>query len=163
MDKTKEQPGQVAGPVDVPEGAFVSPDTYRDQRVPRGQSGAERPPVSDSSGNLISRRALLSAALVSACGRKKAARYQGWLFVASGSEKEIAVANLASFRRIASIALPCAPDQLFQAGKRVFALCREAQAIVEVDVENFRFKGESLCPVSRWRFGWRLARRRPWF
>ncbi|MDP9055443.1 MAG: YncE family protein [Acidobacteriota bacterium] len=101
-------------------------------------------------GRPLSRRALLSAALVSAgvsaCSRKRASRYQGWLFVASGVEKEIAVADLASFRRLASIPLPCAPDQLFQAGRRVFALCRDAQGIVEIDVENFRFKGRIALP-----------------
>ncbi len=146
MDKTKEQLHPVVGLARASESAIVSPDPYRDRHVPPGQSRAKRWPGLDTGVNLISRRTLLSAALVSACSRKKAARYQGWLFVASGSEKEIAVANLASFRRIASIALPCAPDQLFQAGRRVFALCRDAQAIVEVDVENFRFKGRIALP-----------------
>jgi YVTN family beta-propeller protein len=98
----------------------------------------------------FSRRSLLSCSLAgvlaSACSRKRASRYQGWLFVASGSEKEIAVADLASFRRVAAISLPCAADQLFQSGKRVFALCRDAQAIVEIDVENFRLAGKIALP-----------------
>lgn len=102
-------------------------------------------------GRDFSRRTLfssvpLSAALISACSHKKAARYQGWLLVASGTEKEIAVANLASFRRVASIPLPCAADQMFQAERSVFALCRDSQAIVEIDVEDFRFKGKIGLP-----------------
>ncbi len=73
-------------------------------------------------------------------------RYQGWLFVASGAEKEIAVADLASFRRVATIPLPCAPDQLFQAGGRVFATCREGRAMIEIDVDNFRVAGRIGLP-----------------
>jgi YVTN family beta-propeller protein len=95
---------------------------------------------------MFSRRALLASALATACGRKRASRYQGWLFVASGSEKAIAVADLAAFRRVAAISLPCAADQLFQSGKRVFALCRDARTIVEVDVENFRLAGKIGLP-----------------
>jgi len=94
----------------------------------------------------FSRRALLAGAMASACGRKRGTRYQGWLFVASGAEKEIAVADLASFRRVTSIPLPCAPDQLFQSGGRVFGICRDARAIVEIDVEQFRFAGRIGLP-----------------
>jgi YVTN family beta-propeller protein len=97
-------------------------------------------------GETSSRRALLAGLLASACGRKRGTRYQGWLFVASGTEKEIAVADLASFRRIASIPLPCAPDQLFQFRGSVFAMCRDARAIVEIDVERFRFLGKIGLP-----------------
>ncbi len=97
-------------------------------------------------GRTLSRRALLAGAAASACGRKRGKRYQGWLFVASESEKEIAVADLASFRRVATIPLPCAPDQLFQSRSRVFAICREARAIVEIDVEQFRFAGRIGLP-----------------
>lgn len=94
----------------------------------------------------FSRRALLAGVVASACGRKRGTRYQGWLFVASAAEKEIAVADLASFRRVASIPLPCAPDQLFQSRGRVFAICRDARAIVEIDVEQFRFAGKIGLP-----------------
>ena len=97
-------------------------------------------------GSGLSRRALLGTALISACSHKKAARYQGWLLVASGSEKEIAVADLASFHRVNSVPLPCAPDQLFQAGRSVFALCRDSQAIVEIDAGDFRYKGKIGLP-----------------
>jgi hypothetical protein len=97
-------------------------------------------------GRTVSRRALLAGAIASACGRKRGKRYQGWLFVASASEKAIAVADLASFRRAATIPLPCAPDQLFQSRGRVFALCRDARAIVEIDIESFRFSGRIGLP-----------------
>jgi YVTN family beta-propeller protein len=94
----------------------------------------------------FSRRALLAGVLASACGRKRGTRYQGWLFVASGAEKEIAVADLSSFRRVATIPLPCAPDQLFQSGGRVFATCREGRALLEIDVDNFRVAGRIGLP-----------------
>jgi YVTN family beta-propeller protein len=92
----------------------------------------------------FSRRALfagtlLGGTLASACGRKRGVRYQGWMFVASGLEKEIAVADLASFRRVATIPLPGGPGQLFQSSGRVFAICRDEQAIIEIDLERFRF------------------------
>lgn len=94
----------------------------------------------------FSRRALLAGALMSACGRKRGTRYQGWLFVGSGEEKEIAVADLATFRRVASIPLPCASDQLFRAGNRVFAICREARAILEINIERFSVGGRIALP-----------------
>jgi YVTN family beta-propeller protein len=91
----------------------------------------------------VSRRGFLagSAALIAGCARKRGTRYQGWLFVASGEEKQIAVADLASFRRVSSIPLPCAADQLFPAGNRVFAVCRDAQAMLEIDIERFAVAG----------------------
>src|SRR5580658_6522104 len=96
---------------------------------------------SGMAGDAFSRRALLAGVAASACGRKKATRYQGWLFVASGTEKEIAVADLASFRRVATIPLSCAPDQLLQSRGRVFATCREGRVLLEIDVANFRVVG----------------------
>ena len=50
MDKTKEQPDTVAGPGDAPPGAIVSPDTYREKRIPPGQSRTKKWPVLDASG-----------------------------------------------------------------------------------------------------------------
>ncbi|HWF07872.1 MAG TPA: YncE family protein [Bryobacteraceae bacterium] len=94
----------------------------------------------------FSRRVLLTSVLASACGRKRGPRYQGWLFVASGTEKKIAVADLASFRRVSSIPLPYAPDQLFRAGNRVFAVCREGQALLEIDIERFEAGGRIPLP-----------------
>ena len=101
-------------------------------------------------GRFLSRRDLLAGTVVStflsACARKRGTRYQGWLFVASGDEKEIAVADLATFRRVATIPLPCAADQLFQSGSRVFALCREARVLLEVDLDKFRLSGKIALP-----------------
>jgi YVTN family beta-propeller protein len=94
----------------------------------------------------FSRRALLGGLVVSACGRKRATRYQGWLFVAGGAEKEIAVADLASFRRVASIPLPFTPDQLFYSGGRVFAMSREGQGLIEIELERFRVTGRIGLP-----------------
>jgi DNA-binding beta-propeller fold protein YncE len=96
---------------------------------------------SGMAGKGFSRRALLAGVVASACGRKRATRYRGWLFVASGNEKEIAVADLASFRRVAAIPLPFAPDQLFQSRGGVFAICRDGRAMLEIDVEKFRVAG----------------------
>lgn len=96
-------------------------------------------------GERFSRRALLAGLAVSACARKRASRYEGWLFVASG-EKEIAVADLASFRRVATIPLPCAADQLFRSGHGVFAICHDKQTILEIDVDRFRVAGKIGLP-----------------
>jgi YVTN family beta-propeller protein len=90
----------------------------------------------DLPGN-ISRRALLgiapAALLASACGRRRASRYQGWLFVSSGDGKSVSVADLAYFRHITTIPLPCAPEQLLHSGGRVFALCREGQSLIGIN------------------------------
>jgi YVTN family beta-propeller protein len=94
----------------------------------------------------VSRRVLLGAAVAAACGRKRASRYQGWLFVASGTEKAIAVADLASFRRVTTIPLPGTPAQLFHASGRVFALCREEKALLEIDPAQFRVTGGIALP-----------------
>ncbi len=97
-------------------------------------------------GEALSRRALLAGVVASACGRKRATRYQGWLFVASAAGKEIVVADLASFRRVATIPLPCAPDQLFQSRNRVCAACRDGRAMLEIDVEAFRVSAKIGLP-----------------
>src|ERR1700689_1762230 len=94
----------------------------------------------------ISRRALLACLTATACSRKRAARYHGWLFVASGGGKSVAVADLAFFRRVATIPLPHAPDQLFHSGGRVFATCREGQVLVEIDPQTLRVVGRIGLP-----------------
>jgi YVTN family beta-propeller protein len=101
----------------------------------------------DLGSSRFNRRALFAAALFSACSRKRGARYQGWLFVGSGSEKEIAVADLTTFRRVNSVSLPSTVDQLFETGGKVFAVCRDAHAIVEVDVANMRMAGRIALPA----------------
>jgi DMSO/TMAO reductase YedYZ molybdopterin-dependent catalytic subunit len=50
MDKTKEQPEQLASPADAPADAIVSQDTRRPQRIPPGQSRTKKWPVLDASG-----------------------------------------------------------------------------------------------------------------
>ncbi len=94
----------------------------------------------------FSRRALLGGALASACTRKRASRYQGWLFVASGAEKAVAVANLASFQRTLTIPLPHAPEQLLHSENRVFATCPEGRALVEIDAVALRLSGRIALP-----------------
>lgn len=96
----------------------------------------------------ISRRALLAGALLSACARKRGSRYQGWLFVSSATEKSIAVADLAAFHRVTSVALPCTADQLFQRGAKVFAICRDASAIVVIDTATMRLEGRIALPAK---------------
>src|SRR5580698_9504461 len=64
-------------------------------------------------GSKFSRRALLAGVVATACSRKRASRYHGWLFVSSGAGKSVAVADLAFFRRVTDIPLGVAPDQLF--------------------------------------------------
>jgi YVTN family beta-propeller protein len=71
--------------------------------------------------------------LASACGRTLAKRYDGWLYVASGSEQCVAVADLAEFRRMSNIPLPQRPDFLFASPTRVYAASRDGAALFEID------------------------------
>jgi DMSO/TMAO reductase YedYZ molybdopterin-dependent catalytic subunit len=50
MDKSKEQPNEIALPGDAPPGSIISSDTLRPQRVPPGQSRTKKWPVLDASG-----------------------------------------------------------------------------------------------------------------
>jgi DMSO/TMAO reductase YedYZ molybdopterin-dependent catalytic subunit len=50
MDSTKLQGKQVPGPQDAPEGAIISPDTRRAERIPPHQSRTLKWPVLDASG-----------------------------------------------------------------------------------------------------------------
>jgi DMSO/TMAO reductase YedYZ molybdopterin-dependent catalytic subunit len=50
MDKSKEQPNEIPAPGDAPPGAIVSPDTFREQRIPPGQSRTKKWPVLDAGG-----------------------------------------------------------------------------------------------------------------
>jgi YVTN family beta-propeller protein len=96
-------------------------------------------------GNLT-RRAILASVVAGACSHKRAARYHGWLFVASGSERAVAVADLAFFRREKTIPLGYAPNQLFHAGGRVFAVCHEGRSLVEIDPRELRVAGKIALP-----------------
>lgn len=50
MDKGKEQPNEIAAPADAPPGSIISPDTWRPQRIPPGQSRTKKWPVLDAGG-----------------------------------------------------------------------------------------------------------------
>lgn len=50
MDRSKDQPERVAEHFDAPEGAIISPDTRRANRIPPGQSRTKKWPVLDASG-----------------------------------------------------------------------------------------------------------------
>jgi DMSO/TMAO reductase YedYZ molybdopterin-dependent catalytic subunit len=50
MDKSKEQPNDIASPDAMPPGSIISPDTRRPQRIPPGQSRTKKWPVLDASG-----------------------------------------------------------------------------------------------------------------
>jgi DMSO/TMAO reductase YedYZ molybdopterin-dependent catalytic subunit len=50
MDKEKEQGEKIPAPAEAPEGAVISPDTYRAERIPPGQSRTRKWPVLDASG-----------------------------------------------------------------------------------------------------------------
>ena len=90
---------------------------------------------------MMTRRTLLSAALLAGCGRKLAPRYFGWLFVASAAERAIAVADLAEFHRVTTILLPRAPAQVLRAGEQVFVTCTDSRTIFEIDPLRLRVSG----------------------
>src|SRR5580658_9141424 len=91
--------------------------------------------VLDSLSQLrVSRRAFLAAAAAfTACSRKRAPRYRGWLFVASAAEKAVVVADLSTFRRSGSIALGAAPDQVLSVRGKLFAVCGANQTVLQID------------------------------
>jgi len=91
----------------------------------------------------LTRRAMLAATALAACGRRRAPRYSGWLFIASGGERGIAVGDLAEFRRVTTIALPQIPQQILRAGAKVFATCPDAHLICEIDPARFTVAGRT--------------------
>jgi DMSO/TMAO reductase YedYZ molybdopterin-dependent catalytic subunit len=46
----KEQPNEIPAPGDAPPGSIISPDTFRPQRIPPGQSRTKKWPVLDAGG-----------------------------------------------------------------------------------------------------------------
>src|SRR5438309_526991 len=50
MDDSKTQDKKIPAPADAPQGAIVSPDTHRANRIPPGQSRTLKWPVLDASG-----------------------------------------------------------------------------------------------------------------
>src|SRR5579863_3645286 len=96
---------------------------------------------------MVTRRSLLAATLAAAsCGRPRASRYFGWLFVASAAEKSLAVADLSDFRRVTSIPLPQAPAQVLRVGQKVFVSCPEGHTLYEIEPETFRIAGKLVFP-----------------
>ncbi len=68
------------------------------------------------------------------------------MFVASGSARGVAVANLADFRRMETIPLPHAPDQLLAGSDRVYSLSREGSELIEIDPAKLAVTGRIALP-----------------
>ena len=84
--------------------------------------------------NYVSRRSFFaSASFLVACSRKRAPRYQAWMFVASAAERAVVVSDLSSFRRSGSIPLGVVPDQVLSARGKLFAVCSASQTVVRID------------------------------
>jgi YVTN family beta-propeller protein len=94
----------------------------------------------------MTRRTLLAATLAAGCGRQRARRYFGWLFIASAGEKGLVVADLSEFRRAGFVPLGQVPRQVFRAGKKIFATCPDLRTLFEVDPETFRVAGRIVFP-----------------
>ena len=94
----------------------------------------------------ISRRLLLASLAASACGKKRASRYPGWLFVASRESKSVAVADLAYFRRTTTIPLEAPPSQLLEVGGRVLASCHDGHSLAEIDPHGLRVSSHIRLP-----------------
>jgi hypothetical protein len=91
----------------------------------------------------LTRRTLLASALVAAggslrCSRKLATRYFGWLFVASATERGVAVGDLSEFRHVTTIPLDFAPGQVLRVGTRLLVTCPEARTLIEIDLAHFK-------------------------
>lgn len=89
---------------------------------------------------------LLATGAFIACGRKLASRYRGWLFVASASERGLAVADLSEFRRVTTIPLSEIPGQVIRAREQVFVTCPEGHVLYEIDPSQLRVSGKIDLP-----------------
>jgi YVTN family beta-propeller protein len=76
--------------------------------------------------------------LLAGCSRKLATRYFGWLFVASATERGIAVADLTEFRHATTIPLDFAPAQVIHVGAKVLVTCPEARTLIDLDLAHFK-------------------------
>jgi DNA-binding beta-propeller fold protein YncE len=82
----------------------------------------------------VSRRTFLAGlSTLAACSRKRAPRYQAWLFVASAAERAVVVGDLSSFRRSGSIPLGAVPNQVLSVRHKLFAACPESRQIVQIN------------------------------
>jgi DNA-binding beta-propeller fold protein YncE len=95
---------------------------------------------------LLAVSALAATAAAVGCGRQRASRYFGRLFIASAAENALAVADLSVFRRIGSIPLPQAPAQVLRVGQKVFATCPDGHTVFEIDPDSFRIAGKVTFP-----------------
>jgi hypothetical protein len=84
---------------------------------------------------------LLATVTLAGCKRELARRYFGWLFIASASERGIAVADLSLFRRVTTIPLSTVPGQVLRAGNKVFVTCPDAHLLCEIDPVRLRVAG----------------------
>ncbi len=76
--------------------------------------------------------------MLAGCSRKLATRYFGWLFVASATERGIAVADLTEFRHATTIPLDFAPAQVIHVGAKVLVTCPEARTLIDLDLAHFK-------------------------
>lgn len=82
----------------------------------------------------VSRRTFLAGlSTLAACSRKRAPRYQAWLFVASAAERAVVVGDLSSFRRSGVIPLGAAPNQVLSVRGKLFAVCPDSRQIVQIN------------------------------
>ncbi len=95
---------------------------------------------------MVTRRTLLLSAGLAACSRKLAPRYQGWLFVASGADKGIVVADLAEFKRVLTIPLGELPGEIFVSAAGVFVTCPEAHSVFQIDVGHLKVQRRISLP-----------------
>jgi hypothetical protein len=95
----------------------------------------------------VSRRTFLAGlSTLAACSRKRAPRYQAWLFMASAAERAVVVSDLSSFRRSGSIPLGAVPDQVLSVRGRLFAVCAESRNIVRIDPTQRTIIGKTEFP-----------------
>jgi DNA-binding beta-propeller fold protein YncE len=91
--------------------------------------------------NLITRRALLAAAVTTAvgCGRKKATPIPGYCFVASQGSRTVAAVSLEDFRVRRQIPLDSAPAAVLAhpSKPKVFVLAPDAGTVYEIDAATF--------------------------
>lgn len=95
----------------------------------------------------VSRRAFLAGlSTLAACSRKRAPRYEAWLFIASAAERAVIVDDLSSFRRSGSIPLAAVPGQVLSVRGKLFAVCPERSQIVHINPIERTIVGKTEVP-----------------
>ncbi len=92
----------------------------------------------------LTRRTLLTAALLAGCSRKLAPRFSGRLFTASAGARGIAVADLSEFRHMLTIPLDHVPSQVIGTPTAVFATCPDGRTLVKIDVDKLTVSAKAL-------------------